>query len=174
MKVGDNVSNRQRQQIVSVIIMALILILLWYVRTNNTSEAISESQQVTLGKCVDGDTAHFTINQNDVTVRFLAIDTPETKHPQKGQEPFGKEASEYTCTALMNAESIILEYDPKASVDKYDRILAWVFVDGELLQEKLISLGYAKTAYLYDDYLYTEQLLNAETKAKEAKLGIWQ
>src|SRR5574344_382238 len=68
--------------------------------------------EVTLEKCVDGDTAKFKLDDGKVYIaRFLAIDTPETVHPKIGEEPFGKEASNYTCRALKNATSIELEYD---------------------------------------------------------------
>ena len=48
-----------------------------------------------------------------------------------------------------------------------------MFVDKELLQEKLVSKGYAKVAYLYDDYKYTKKLQEVEKKAKKSKLGVW-
>lgn len=134
----------------------------------------AKSDVVKLSKCVDGDTAKFIINGKEYSTRFLAIDTPEVKHPKKGVEPFGKEASKYTCDSLEKANEIILEYDSNSTEeDKYGRKLAWVFVDKELLQKKLVSKGYAKVAYLYDDYKYTKKLQEVEKKAKNSKLGVW-
>lgn len=130
--------------------------------------------EVKFSECVDGDTAKFIYNDKEITARFLAIDTPETVHPTKKEEPFGKEASEYTCNKLKNADEIILEYDDDSDKkDKYDRYLVWVFVDGELLQKKLVSKGYASVAYLYGDYKYTDILEEAEQTAEDNKLGIW-
>ena len=131
-----------------------------------------EQEGVKLTKCIDGDTAHFMIDGQDTTVRFLAIDTPETKKPNTPVQPYGKEASRYTCDALSRAKEIRLEYE-KEKDDKYGRCLAWVFVDDELLQEKLIRKGYAKVAYLYDEYTYTGRLQKAEKEAKERELGLW-
>lgn len=134
----------------------------------------AESDTVTLSKCVDGDTAKFMIDGKEYSTRFLAIDTPETKHPKKGVEPFGKEASEYTCNALGNASQIVLKYDDNSTKeDKYGRRLAWIFIDGKLLQKQLIERGYAKVAYLYGDYQYTDQLKKEEESAKKKKIGIW-
>ena len=65
-------------------------------------------EQVRLSKCVDGDTARFIIDNKEYSTRFLAIDTPEVKHPKKKVEPFGKEASNYTCKRLENAKKIEL------------------------------------------------------------------
>lgn len=130
---------------------------------------------VTLVSCVDGDTATFKTKDGSYKTRFLAVDTPETKHPTKGVQPFGKEASDYTCNALKKAEKIELEYDDNSDkYDKYDRLLAWVFVDGRLLQQELIQKGLGEVAYLYDDYKYTPLLEEAQKKAKEEKVGKWQ
>lgn len=127
--------------------------------------------EVELSKCTDGDTAHFLINGVDTTVRFLAIDTPEYT---KEKEPYGKEASEFTCKALTDADVITLEYDAHSdSSDKYGRDLAWVFVDGELLQKQLINAGLAEVQYVYGDYAYTDELYAAQEIAKQNKLNIW-
>jgi len=129
---------------------------------------------VEFSDCVDGDTAKFIYKDDKITARFLAIDTPETVHPTKEVEKFGKEASDYTCNKLKNAEKIELEYDNDSDkTDKYARHLVWVFIDGELLQKKLISKGYASVAYLYGDFKYTEELEKVEQEAEENKLGIW-
>ena len=134
----------------------------------------AQQDKVTLSKCVDGDTARFLINGKEYVTRFLAIDTPETKHPKKKKEPYGQEASDYTCKRLKEAKTIILEYDNNSTKeDKYGRKLAWVFVDNSLLQKELIEKGYAKTAYLYDDYKYTKSLQVEEEKSKNKKIGIW-
>lgn len=125
-------------------------------------------------KCVDGDTAVFTLNNEDIKVRFLAIDTPETVHPNQGKDPIGLLASEYTCNKINNAKNIKLEYDEASSkYDKYKRVLAWIWIDNHLLQEELINLGYAKLAYLYGDYKYLDRLFKSEDISKEKKLGIW-
>lgn len=134
----------------------------------------SNKVKVTLNSCVDGDTANFVIKNKTKKVRFLGINTPESVKKDSDVEAYGKEASNYTCKKLKSAKKIELEYDPKSDKkDKYDRVLAWVFVDGKLLQKDLVSKGYAKVAYLYDDYLYTDQIKKAEENAKSKKLRVW-
>lgn len=134
----------------------------------------AEQKEVKLVKCVDGDTARFEVDGEDKRVRFLAVDTPESVHPKKKVEKYGKEASEYTCKRLTQAKKIVLEYDENSTkTDKYDRQLAWVFVDDELLQKDLVSKGYAKVAYLYGKYKYTDLLKMEELKAKTRKVKIW-
>jgi len=156
--------------------LSIVLLCIWMVCPfSSFALGIQESEIVTLEKCVDGDTARFkNQNGNILKVRFLAVDTPETVHPTKKVETFGKEASNYTCESLTNAKEIRLEYDNDSDKeDKYGRRLAWIFVDDILLQEKLIELGYAKVAYLYGDYEYTARLQEVEEKAKVNKIGVW-
>lgn len=94
-----------------------------------------------------------------VTVRFLGINTKETVHPEIGEEEWGKEASDFTKEKLENATKVELEFDEVADKkDKYDRYLAWIWVDDELLQ---------------NNYKYAGRLQESEELAKESKLGIW-
>lgn len=148
----------------------LILIFSLFIPTNIYAE---EKVRVKFSACVDGDTAKVKLNQKEIKIRFLAVDTPETKHPTKGEEPYGKESSEYTCNKLKKAKKIELEYDSNSDkTDKYDRHLVWVFIDDSLLQAELIKNGLASVAYLYDDYKYTSLLQDYETTAKLNKVGI--
>lgn len=134
----------------------------------------SDKEVVELVKCVDGDTATFKINNKNKKVRFLGIDTPESVHPYKEVEEYGKDASEYTCNILKNANTIELSYENNLSkTDKYGRILAWVWADNELVQKKLISIGYAGVKYVYAKYSLLEELYETQNKAKEQKLGLW-
>ena len=138
--------------------------------TNVYAERVS----VKFEACVDGDTIKVMLDNKKTTVRFLAIDTPETVHPTKGEQPFGKKASNYTCNKVKNAKKLEIEYDEGSTkTDKYNRALGWVFIDDTLLQKDLVSLGYAKVAYLYGDYKYTEDLKKEESIAKSKKLGVW-
>ena len=132
------------------------------------------AEEVKLVKCIDGDTFKANLKGKEATIRMLAIDTPEIAKDDKPADYFGKEASEYTCKKLTNAKKIVLEYDKKSDrVDKYDRVLAWIFVDDKLLEEELVKQGYAKVAYLYDDYKYTSIIQTAQEIASNKELGIW-
>ncbi len=150
--------------------MKLIFTILISLLLINNVEA--KKLEVSLDKCVDGDTAWFILNNENIKTRFLAIDTPESTNKI---EPFGKEASDYVCNLLKNADKIEIEYDPNSDkLDKYDRHLVWVFIDNELLQDKIIKKGLGEVAYLYDDYQYTDILKTSELIAKANKIGIWQ
>ena len=147
----------------------ILLISIFFLFINH----VSAKEVVKFSKCVDGDTFRVYIEDQEYYVRMLAIDTPESVK-EKTLEYYGKESSEYTCKKLTNAKKIELEYDQNSDkVDKYNRILAWVFIDNKLFQEELISNGYAKVAYLYNDYKYTNVLKEKQELASTKNLGIW-
>lgn len=150
--------------------MKKIILILSIFLCMNTVRA--EKIEVTLDKCVDGDTAYFIRDNESLKYRFLSIDTPEST---KEIEPFGKEASEFTCNILSNSSLIEIEYDPKSSrQDKYGRELVWVFTDGELLQDKIISEGLAEVKYEKDNFLYVDKLRITEAQAKFKNIGMWK
>jgi len=131
-------------------------------------------EKVEFSSCTDGDTFKIIYNNEVKTVRLLAVDTPESAHPKKEVEYYGKEASDYTCNVLKKANKIELEFDENSDkLDKYDRLLAWVFIDDKLLQESLIEGGYAKVAYLYGNYKYTTKLQELQEIASNKNIGVW-
>lgn len=131
-----------------------------------------EKVNATFVKCVDGDTAVFKVNGKEKKFRFLAVDTPETVHPTKGEEAYGKNASDYTCNKITNAKNIEIEYE-ESKTDKYDRDLGWIWVDGNLLQKELVEIGYAEVAYIYGNYKYTKELCEVQGTSIENSNGIW-
>lgn len=130
-----------------------------------------EKLNVRLSKCVDGDTAWFYLNGEKIKTRFLAINTPESTNKI---EEYGKAASKYTCNLLKKTKKIEIEYDSESNkLDKYNRHLVWVFVDNELLQEKILNEGLGEIKYIYGDYKYMNKLENALKKAKKAKKNMY-
>ncbi|WP_409302988.1 thermonuclease family protein [Peribacillus sp. SCS-155] len=124
-----------------------------------------------LSSCTDGDTANFRINGKVTKTRFLFIDTPEYTTTK---EKYGKEASQYTCNRLKKAKKITLELDGKDKYDKYNRLLAWVWVDGRLLQEDITKAGLVEDFYDYGTYRYETRVRTAMTYAKVHKLNLWK
>ena len=154
--------------------MKKVVIFLFLLFFNLSIVFASSKFKVTLDSCIDGDTARFVIKNEVRTVRFLSIDAPEIAHDDVLEEPFGEEASVFTCNMLTNASTIKLEYDSKSDKeDKYGRVLAWIFVDDELLQEKLVSEGLVEVKYVYKDYKYSSHLKDVELEAKNKGVGLW-
>ena len=129
--------------------------------------------EVELVEVIDGDTAKFKMNGEQITVRFLGINTKETVDPEIGEEVWGKEASDFTKEKLENATKIELEFDEVAEKDKYDRYLSWIWIGDELLQNLLVENGLAENYMLQNNYKYAGMLQESEENAKNNKLGIW-
>jgi micrococcal nuclease len=132
---------------------------------------LNKKYTATFEKCTDGDTANFKINGKIYKTRFLFIDTPESTTQV---EPFGKEASNYTCAALKKAKKIVLETDGKDVYDKYNRLLAWVWLDGQLHQENITKAGLVEGYYDYGTYKYEQKIRNAMSFAQKNKKGIYK
>lgn len=156
----------------NILYIMIILLLLFSTKIDAHNRNIYENEDTTrieleFYEAVDGDTAKFNLNNEIITVRFLGIDTPETVHTQKEEQPYGQEASNYTKTRLENGDKIELEYDSNSSEkDKYGRALAWIWIDDSLLQEELVKNGLARTYMLQNNYRYAGRLQLAEEEAK--------
>ncbi|QST01796.1 thermonuclease family protein [Pontibacillus sp. ALD_SL1] len=141
--------------------------------SNQSISKDSPYEQATVSRVVDGDTIEVTYNGKTEDVRLLLVDTPEVKHPSKPVQEFGPEASAYAKKMLTPGTKVGLEFDgPKR--DKYDRLLAYIWVDGQNFNKALLENGYARLAYRYDPpYTHYETFMKAQNQAKSQDLGIW-
>ncbi len=122
--------------------------------------------EATLAGCIDGDTSRFNVSGVNISLRYLAVDTPESTFEF---EPWGKAASDYVCERLENAQTIVLEARTPGAQDANGRYLGYVWVDGELLQLRIIREGYSR---LFGTSKYSEQLFLAQRQAQEEGLRI--
>lgn len=140
--------------------------------TSNQVSVVKEQAEVL--RVIDGDTIEVSLNNKKETVRLIGIDAPEIKDPEKPVECFGKEAKE-TANQVLKSEQIILESDPtQQNKDEYNRLLRYVFLNGENFNESMISQGYAyEYTFKGISYRYQNEFQNAETKAKKNRIGLW-
>ncbi len=96
-----------------------------------------------VARVVDGDTLKVALGGQLETVRLIGVDTPETVHPNKPVEFFGKEASGFT-RQVADGKVVRLEADPQGTDrDKYGRLMRYVFLpDGRHLNAESIAQGY--------------------------------
>lgn len=151
----------------SIVFIVCIVFVYFIIDIDNDNKVL-----VQLDSCIDGDTAWFIVDGKREKVRFLGIDTPESTTIQ---EEYGKEASNYTCTMLESAKNIYLQFDFNSDKkDKYGRLLGYVFVDNNNLNELLLKEGLAEVKYIYGDYKYIDNFCDSQYKAYLDKLNIWQ
>ena len=65
--------------------------------------AAAQTGAALVERVIDGDTIRVQMAGAPYTVRLTGVDTPETKHPTFGVQPFGPEASAYTTARLTGA-----------------------------------------------------------------------
>lgn len=135
----------------------------------------------------DGDTfACTTASQQEVKVRMLGIDTPESSANRKAYRDaerqgvsvdeiirLGKMSAEFTKNTLKPGMRVFLEQDVQP-VDKYGRMLAYVWLEnGRMLNEIIIEEGYAQVLTIPPNVKYQELLLEAQRRARDSKKGLW-
>jgi micrococcal nuclease len=124
-------------------------------------------------RVVDGDTIVVSPNEK---VRLIGVDTPETVHPKKAVECFGKAAKEFTRN-MVAGKTILLVLDevnsPRRHKDKYGRTLAYAYLaDGTMLNAELIRQGYAH-AYTRFPFRYLVEFRELERQARTQTVGLW-
>jgi micrococcal nuclease len=128
-----------------------------------------EQIPITLLETIDGDTIKARVNGKVETIRYLLVDTPESKKPGMCVQPFAEEAFQRVREGRLS-----LEMEEGPTRDTYNRLLAYVYVDGQSVQETLIKEGYARVAYIMDPpYKYLILFKIDENLAKMSKLRIW-
>lgn len=138
---------------------------------------VSENQvseiPVTVVDVIDGDTIKVKVNGKVETVRYLLIDTPESKSPKNCVQQYAKEAFRRN-SELVKSGKVTLEFEQGNTRDSYGRLLAYVYVDGELIQDTLLKEGFARVAYIMNSsYKYLEPFRKEENLAKREKIIIW-
>ena len=111
---------------------------------------------------VDGDTFDISPAVRGMDrVRMIGVDTPEV---YGGTEPCGPKASKFTTRHLEGRRVTLgVGEDPK---DPYGRLLAWVWLDGQMFNKMLASAGLAEAVSYPPNTRYDQKLAQAEASAK--------
>jgi endonuclease YncB( thermonuclease family) len=140
------------------------------------SEPIVTSQKENnylVTRVIDGDTIEIDFNGTLEKVRLIGVDAPESVHPDASlNAELGKIASGFTKEHLLDKE-IGLEFDVSER-DRYGRLLAYVWIDDMMYNEFIVENGYAKEATFPPDVKYVELFTDAQQKAREMNLGLWE
>lgn len=152
--------------------MRKIILLLCMLLAGCTATNI-EKQDVTYHRTIDGDTVELVMSGKVEKVRLLLIDTPEKGANAVQEQPYAQEAKKRLEELLTKANKISVSFEKSQRVDKYGRLLAYVFVDEQLVQETLVKEGYARVAYYKGNERYYKVLTVTETYAKQHRLKIW-
>jgi len=131
----------------------------------------TDMQEAEVIKVVDGDTIDVLVDGVEQRVRYILVDTPETKHPTKGVEPYGPEASEAN-RQLVEGQRVWLEKDV-SDTDRYGRLLRYVYVGELMVNEELLRRGMARVSTFPPDVKYADRFLAVQRKAQAVGEGLW-
>ena len=120
---------------------------------------------------IDGDTIRVRVGDREESVRYIGINTPETHHPAKGEQPGGREATEVD-RWLVQRQQVRLELDVQAR-DRYGRLLAYVSVGDTMVNAELARWGYAQVMTVPPNVRYQDIFLKLQREAREQKRGLW-
>ena len=132
-------------------------------------------QMARIERVIDGDTV---ITKKGWRVRYIGIDTPETRHPRRPEECMEMEATRANRN-LVEGKLVILESDVK-DLDRYGRKLRYVYLPDEkgrprlFVNAELAARGLAQARFYPPDILRKTEIRAAERRARRAKRGIWK
>lgn len=129
-----------------------------------------KSFEATVINVIDGDT--IVIDKDNQIVRLLGIDAPETNHPDYPVQKFGQEAKTYLRQKI-EFKKVKIEYNIIETYDIYNRLLAYIYFNGKLINAEMVKSGYAYV-YTKKECSKTKEFLVLEGIARKFKKGIWK
>ena len=132
---------------------------------NPQSTIIPNSVYAKVTRVYDGDTIQIESGEK---VRYIGMNSSEV---YQKQECYSQEARRENYNLVMGKEVKLIS--DTSDKDKYGRLLRYVYVNDELINDKLVKAGFAKTMSIFPDIKYQKLFLESEKYAKESKLGLW-
>ncbi|HEX2373036.1 MAG TPA: thermonuclease family protein [Actinomycetota bacterium] len=120
----------------------------------------------------DGDTFVATVKGRRERVRVIGVDTPESVDPNRPDERFGQEASDFAKHHL-DGETVRLAGDAEPR-DRYGRMLAYVWLeDGTFWNALLVAEGYAQQLTIPPNVTYAGLFRRLVAEARRNDRGLW-
>jgi len=140
--------------------------------TGTVERAIDcDTIEVTITARADGLGSGRATEGETYDVRLIGIDSPESVRPGTPVECFGKEAAA-AAAALLEGEPVRMVKDVE-EVDRYGRLLRYVYLGDEMANARLVLNGYA-SAYTYPPNVrHADLFVSLQREARRADLGLW-
>jgi len=130
-------------------------------------------QEKTVVEVIDGDTIDVFLEDQVQRVRLIGVNTPETVDRRRGVQCYGPEASKFL-KELLTGKIVNLEEDPtQYSKDNYGRLLRYVYLNEENINQKLIKEGYGFEYTYKKPYKYQSEFREAQRDARDNYKGLW-
>ena len=174
-RARDEKKEVKARRSLGLVFLVLLLLSLSFWLQGCQSKTMPPGMQVKVVRVLSGqtlevkniDTPKMTSSFSDssLKVRLLGIDAPS-----KQQQPWGEAV--FQRLAMIDGKNVMLEFDTQQQ-DSFGRHLAYVWEDGELLNEQLVKEGYALWSTRSPNLKYDRRLENAQAWAKLMGVGIW-
>jgi len=121
-----------------------------------------------VSQAIDGDTIELV---DGTRVRYIGMNSPEL-NTGRGTPECLATAAKKANASMVEGKTVVLEHDVDKQ-DHYGRDLAYVWLDGEMVNEQLVADGYASIDVVAPNIKYAERLQAAEQQARDQKVGLW-
>jgi micrococcal nuclease len=140
------------------------------------ADAAGEPGACRVVQVFDGDTIAVRCSGRGKLVRYIGIDAPETRHPTRGEEPGGREATALN-ERLVSGRWVRLEMDVQRR-DAHDRLLAYVWVrepgGGEVMvNARMLAEGRARLMTIPPNVRHVKRFVALQREARLAGRGLW-
>lgn len=124
-------------------------------------------------RIVDGDTIHVSVAGRREKVRYIGVDTPESRRPGTPVQCFAKAAGAFNAS-LLRGRRVELRTDAERR-DRYGRLLAYVYREPDRLfvNAELVRRGYARILTIPPNVAHAGEFLSLERDARRAGRGLW-
>ena len=126
----------------------------------------------TVKHVVDGVTIDVVVSGKELRVRYLGVEIPFNGGTDGEEQNLTERALEFNIF-LVDGRTVELERDV-VETDLEGLELRYVYVSGEMVNEVLLTNGYATVASFPPDFAYKNSFLVAEENAKRDQRGFWK
>ena len=134
----------------------------------------SEAGRVRSGRhrTVDGDTIHVAFHGQDLDVRLIGIDTPETVDPSQPAQCFGEQASRFTAPVTHRPGPFGWSSTRSGTIGTGARSRTCGWTD-RLFNRRLVARGYAVVDTYPPNVRYVDVFTAAQAAAERDGRGLW-
>jgi micrococcal nuclease len=150
-------------------LLAVVLVRPWeHVRLGDPP---ARSASAYVLRTVDGDTIEVLIDGRHEDVRYIGVDTPETVKQGTPVQCFGPRAHRFN-SRLVTHRRVRLVFGVERR-DVYGRLLAYVYLDGRMVNGELARRGLARILTIPPNDRFADRFKRLQSAAARAGRGLW-
>lgn len=154
---------------VGVILLLLLLLLFAPAASACFGNSPSTAQAIVVRRVIDGDTIRLSTGER---IRLIGVDTPEMKDKRPEVRRLAEAATLFV-RDLVEGKPVSLEYEDRRTLDRWERTLAYVYLeDGTFVNAEIIRQGYG-FAYTRYPFKCLEEFRKLEREARQSHRGLW-